>query len=66
MFSARPVRKKYGDYLCRHCMNRQYRVRLNPRDVRYRHARVCPLCHSSDHLVVGFKFTGLLKMFTKW
>lgn len=66
MFSARPVRKKYGDYLCRQCMNRQYRVRLTPRDVRYRHTRVCPLCHASNHLVVGFKPTGLLKMITKW
>ena len=66
MFSARPVRKKYGDYLCRQCMNRQYRVRLTPRDVRYRHTRVCPLCHASNHLVVGFKPTGLLKMIIKW
>ena len=47
-------------------MNRQYRVRLTPRDVRYRHTRVCPLCHASNHLVVGFKPTGLLKMITKW
>lgn len=65
MLSARPVRKKYGGYLCRRCLNRQYRVRLNPRDVRYRHMRVCPLCHSTDHLVVGFRLTGKLKMLFK-
>ncbi len=50
MLSARPVRKKYGDYLCRRCLNRQYRVRLSPRDVRYRHTRVCPLCLSLIHI----------------
>lgn len=65
MISTSGVRKKYGDYLCRHCLNRQYGVRLTPRDVRYRHMRVCPVCHSTDHLVVAFRITGKLKMLFK-
>lgn len=66
MLSARYIRKHNGDYLCRRCLNRQYRVHMKPQDCRYKFIRICPICHSSDHLVVGFTLSGFLKMLPKF
>lgn len=66
MLSTRPIRRQFGDYLCRRCLNRQYGVHLTPQDCRYRTMRRCALCNASDHLVVGFHGLGRLKMLLKY
>lgn len=66
MLTTRPIRKRYGYYLCRRCMNREYKVHMKPADCRYRYAKLCPLCRSTDHVVVGFTLTGHYKMLLKY
>lgn len=66
MLTAHRIRKRYGDYLCRRCLNREYRVHMQPCDCRYKTMRTCAICHSSNHLVVGFTARGLLKMLPKF
>lgn len=67
MLTTRPIRRRFGMYLCRDCINREYRVHLRHRDVRFKNTEeVCPYCCATHHVVVGFTLTGLFKMRHVW
>lgn len=44
VFTTSRIKNKYGDNICRRCINRQYMVNLTPRDCRYGYQYVCPRC----------------------
>ena len=63
MLNTKTIRMKYGDDICRRCINKEYQVRLIPEDCQYfLYARKCPCCGNVRHIVVGFRISGLRKM----
>ena len=66
MLGTKRIIDRFGDNICRHCINRKYRVHLHRNECKYGHVLQCPCCHESHHIVTGFKFTGQLKMLTKF
>ncbi len=62
MLSAKPIHDRYGDYICRRCINREYRVKLVPEDCHYGYDYECPCCHVMRHIVTGFTLRGRVKM----
>ena len=67
MLTTRPILRRFGMYLCRDCINREYGVHLKREDVRCKYTKdVCPYCGATNHVVVGFTLTGKLKMRGVW
>lgn len=66
MLNAEPIRRRYGDYICRRCINREYRAHLKQSDCLYHYVAVCQLCHRTHHIVVDFTFGGKLKMLLRF
>lgn len=62
MFTTRRIKNKFGDNICRRCINRQYRVNLTHKDCRYGYQYICPRCKSPRNIVVAFTLSGHLKM----
>ena len=65
MLSLDPVRKRFGDYICRSCLNKEYSVNLNKEDCRYGYFGYCPSCKEPRNIVVGFEPSGKVKMLLK-
>ena len=62
MLTVEPIRRRYGETICRTCINRQYRASLQPKDCLYGYTYTCPRCGRIQHLVNGFTLSGKLKM----
>lgn len=62
MLNAEPIKREYGDYICRRCINRLYRVRLTPKDCRYGFVTGCRCCNEVHNIVTDFSFSGKCKM----
>lgn len=65
MLSIAKIKDKYGDNICRRCINRKYRANLQPRDCQYGYTYVCPVCHKMHNIVVGFNMSGHGKLLFK-
>ena len=65
MINAEPIKKKYGDYLCRRCINKRYDADLKREDCRYGYAQKCRWCGEMRNPVIGFTASGKLKMLLK-
>ena len=65
MLDAKPIHDRYGDYICRRCINREYHVKLVPSDCKYGYDHVCPCCLMKRHIVTGFNLSGRIKMLFK-
>jgi len=65
MISLEPVRKRFGDYICRRCLNEKYNVNLESRDCKYGYYAVCPVCHQERHIVAALNTSGKMKMLLK-
>ncbi len=65
MFNAKPIHDRFGDYICRRCVNRECNVNLTPPDCQYGYYYTCPCCGEKHHIVTGFTPQGLLKMLFK-
>ncbi|MBR2761036.1 MAG: hypothetical protein IKE16_00935 [Solobacterium sp.] len=65
MLSLEPVKEKYGDYLCRQCLNKEYNVNLVPRDCNHFFFGVCRCCNENRRLITSLTATGKLKMLVK-
>ena len=65
MISLEKVRKTYGDYICRRCLNRVYNANLEHKDCRYIYFGVCPCCKEERHLVGELKKSGKIKVLLK-
>ncbi len=61
MFVIRRIHRRYGDNICRRCINRLYRVRLEPPDCQYGYIYKCPVCKEPHHIVVSLTPSGRLK-----
>ena len=45
LLTTRPILRRFGMYLCRDCINREYGVHLKREDVRYKYTEdPCPYC----------------------
>ena len=66
MLSANPIKRRFGDFICRSCINRYYHVKLEQTDCRYGYQYNCPCCHTPKNIVVGFSLSGMLKMLIKF
>lgn len=65
MWTAEPIKREYGDYICRRCVNQVYRVRLTPRNCRYGYVTRCRHCNEIHNIVTGFTLSGRIKMALK-
>lgn len=65
MLTPERIRKQYGDYLCRRCINRLYGLNLEKEDCRYGYYYKCRQCQQERHIVVGFTASGKLKTLLK-
>ena len=67
MISMDKIRKEYGGYICRRCLNEIYHTNLTPRDCIYEtiYLRECKRCHKSGHTVEGLNKKGMLKTLLK-
>ena len=66
MLSAKRIHKKYGDNLCRKCINELYRTHLTRENCVYGYIYNCPHCGEMKNIVIGFKGGGKLKMLLKF
>ena len=62
MMTVKPIRRRYGENICRACINESYRAHLEPKDCLYSYTYTCPRCGRTHHLVSGFTASGKLKM----
>ena len=66
MLSLDMVRKEYGSYMCRRCINRRFSSSLQPNDCMYEpFPRTCPKCGKVHNIVVGLSVVGHAKMLFK-
>lgn len=65
MLTTRRIKSKFGDNICRRCINRLYRVNLTPADCRYGYQYICPRCQKFHNIVIGFTRSGQMKMLFK-
>lgn len=67
MVSMNTVLKDFGRPVCRRCINRQYRVHLQPQDCQYSwpYPSPCPNCKETHHIVEGLSLRGRLKLLKK-
>ena len=63
MLTTKPIVKKYGGNICRRCINEAYKTSLRHKDCNYGRSGVCPRCRAIRHIVSGFTFSGMKKMF---
>ncbi len=68
MLSIRSVQRKYGTYLCRRCMNREYHVNLKPKNCHYGYPyqHRCPVCNLDQNIVTDLRPSGHLKMLFRY
>ena len=62
MLTTKRIKKQFGDYLCRRCINAQYHVHLKREDCRYGYSYVCPRCKAEQNIVVDFSPSGKWKV----
>lgn len=66
MANLRDVNKNLGITVCRRCIGRAYNVKLLPKDCIYDdYPQMCICCRKVHNIVVGFKFSGKIKMLFK-
>ena len=66
VMTTKRIRRRFGDNICRRCINSTYHVRLNPSDCLYRYSSECRCCGGMHHIVAGFRLSGRLKMLLKF
>ncbi len=66
MLSAKRINRRFGEYICRRCVNKKYHVHLTPENCKYGYYYRCPICGEDHNMVVGFKGIGKLKMFFRF
>jgi len=66
MINIGKVYSDLGTVVCRRCINRFYKVDLEPKDCRYEvYPHTCASCGSVSHIVDGFSMSGRLKLALK-
>lgn len=67
MATIQSIRKRFGGYICRRCLNEQFDLRLSPEDCSYdQHAlSVCPCCGEVQNIVTRVRFTKRLRLYLK-
>jgi len=67
MFAQQAIREKYGRNICRNCINRLCRAKLNSEDCTYDapYPQLCPCCGEMRHIVSGLRLSGRLKLLGK-
>ena len=65
MLIPEKIKKRYGDYLCRRCINRLYSLNLDTEDCLYGFYYKCRECKQDRHIVVGFTAKGKWKTLLK-
>lgn len=61
LLSIKRIKARFGDCICRGCINETYRVHLKRKDCRYGYAFRCPRCREEKNIVTGFSAGGKLK-----
>jgi hypothetical protein len=65
MLNLEPVKEKYGEYLCRQCLNKEYHVNLEPKDCSRFFYGYCRCCKQDRRLITTLRPTGKIKMLLK-
>ena len=65
MLNLEPVKKEYGDYICRRCLNKEYGVELKPQDCDRYYYGYCRCCKEDRRLVISLTPAGKMKMLLK-
>lgn len=61
--NAGKIYSDLGGVVCRRCINKYYRVNLEPRDCRYEmYPHTCTSCGSVRNIVDGFNMSGKVKL----
>ena len=66
MLHTKRIKVRFGDDICRTCINKTYGVRLRQEDCRYGYVYACPCCGQFKNIVVGFETMGKLKMLLRF
>ena len=63
MLNFKPIYDRYGNGICRKCINKVYHANLEPEDCHYFiYPHRCPRCGNMRNIVVGFRLRGRAKM----
>ncbi len=61
MLQAQRIKSRFGDNICRSCINETYHVHLAQGDCRYGYMYSCPCCGKRKNIVVDFTAGGKFK-----
>ena len=66
MVTMERIQKDIGVHPCRRCINKQYKVNLEPKDCQYYlYPVMCSKCREDHNIVTGFNLSGKLKLLLK-
>ena len=66
MTTVKKIRNRFGNYICRGCINEVYHANLFPRECEYEmYPDMCPRCKQMKNIVCGTSVKGTLKLLIK-
>ena len=67
MISLKKIRKRFGSYICRQCINKAYGIHILHQDCDYEliYPKQCPSCGELKNIVTGLTLKGYLKSLFK-
>ena len=65
MITGNRIKKDFGDYICRKCINKHYDVSLEQEDCVYGYYYRCRSCKETQNIVIDLKLSGKLKTILK-
>ncbi len=65
MLTIQKITSRYGDCICRECINKRYDLNLTSKDCIFGYTYKCRVCQQPKRVVVGFTPSGKLKTLLK-
>lgn len=66
MLSLEHIKKHQGSFICRRCINRIYKAKLQPKECLYdAFPRTCLKCGEVHNIVMGLSIAGRAKLLLK-
>ena len=63
MTTIKKIRNRFGNYICRGCINEVYHTELSPKECEYQmYPDLCPRCKAMKNIVCGTTFRGKIKL----
>ena len=65
MATLKSIRRRFGDNICRHCINDIYGTAIPRSDCVYGYKADCPHCGEYQNIVVKLRLSARLKLWRK-